>query len=313
MTTIAAPPTERRLFAIGIVLTTFVFFTACDVAAKWMVVSGIPPLQVAFVRYMVQFAFMLGLALPHIGEGVFRSGNTPLLVIRGAALLGMTALNFFALVHLPLTLTSTIMFSIPLLVTALSVPFLGESVGWRRWMAVFMGFVGILVIVQPWDAQFHWAVLLSLGCSLCGALYFILTRKLAGRTSTMSMQLYAGGVGAIVLLPFALMDWVWPDGPVAWIILLSVGVAAMIGHQISIAAHRLAPASVLAPFAYTQIVWMSLASWWIFAEPPTAWLYIGAPIVIGSGLYIWLRERVLAKPVVTPVAPHATGDKLGQA
>ncbi|WP_196259247.1 DMT family transporter [Pelagibacterium limicola] len=300
-----APTEDRRLFAIGIVLVTYVFFTACDAAAKWMVVNGMPPLQVAFGRYVVQFAFMLGLALPRLGLGAFRSSNTTLLVVRGMLLLGMTVLNFVSLIYLPLTVTATIMFSIPLLVTALSVPLLGETVGWRRWMAILVGFAGIVVIVQPWDAQFHWAVFLSLACSLSGAFYFILTRKLAGRESALVMQLYVGAVGAIALLPFVVFGWVWPDSLFTWAIFLSVGIAAMIGHQIAIAAHRYAPASVLAPFGYSQIIWMSLASWLIFAQPPDIWLFVGAPIVIGSGLYIWLRERALVKSIAARVSPSA--------
>jgi drug/metabolite transporter (DMT)-like permease len=297
----AAPHQDRRMFAIGVILVTYVFFTACDVAAKYLVTSGMPPLQVAFGRYLVQFAFMLGLALPERGLMAFQSRNVPLLTLRGFLLLGMTALNFVALIYLPLTLTATIMFSIPLLVTALSVPILGEKVGWRRWMAILVGFAGIIIIVQPWDTQFHWAVFLSIACSLSGAFYFILTRKLAGQETTLIMQLYVGAVGAFALLPFVVIGWVWPETIWTWVAFVGVGVAAMIGHQIAITAHRYAPASVLAPFGYTQVIWMSLASWLIFAQPPDIWMFVGTPIVIGSGLYIWVRERKLAKTAVRPV------------
>lgn len=308
MSEVAAPPQDRRLFAIGIILFTYIFFTLCDVAAKWMVLSGMPALQVAFGRYFVQFAFMLGVALPGLGINAFRSRNAPLLTIRATALLIMTVLNFISLLYLPLTITATIMFSIPLLVTALSVPLLGERVGWRRWVAILIGFIGILVIVRPWDAEFHWAVILSIACSFCGAFYFILTRKLAGQETTNVMQLYVGAVGTLGLMPFVVLGWVWPDSIANWIIFISTGVAAMIGHQIATTAHRYAPASVLAPFGYTQIIWMALASWLVFAQPPDIWMFIGTPIVIGSGLYIWLRERQLAKATVTPVSPANAED-----
>ncbi|WP_116652885.1 DMT family transporter [Pelagibacterium sediminicola] len=303
---------DRRLFAIGIVLTTYIFFALCDTAAKWMVLSGIPPLQVAFGRYIVQFAFMLGLALPESGLGAFRSSRGLALTVRGFLLLGMTALNFTSLLYLPLTLTATIMFTIPLMITALSVPMLGEKVGWRRWVAILVGFAGIIVIVQPWGAQFHWAVFLSLACSFSGALYYIMTRKLAGKESALTMQLYVGAVGAIALLPFVITSWVWPDSIFMWIVFLSVGVAAMTGHQIAITAHRYAPASVLAPFGYTQIVWMALSSWLIFAEPPDMWMFVGTPIVAASGLYIWLRERELAKSVAMRASPSATDQVLAE-
>ncbi|WP_404405461.1 DMT family transporter [Pelagibacterium halotolerans] len=301
MSTTLAPQQERPLYAIGIVLFTYFFFTLCDTAAKWLVLSGIPPLETAFMRYLVQLAFMAGLTLPRAGLSAFRTQRPVQQVARALALLGMTAFNFFAVLYLPLTITSTIMFGIPLLITALSVPFLGEQVGWRRWTAVVVGFTGILIIVQPWGAEFHWAVIFSLCCTLSGSIYYIFTRKLAKTETTVSMQLYGGLVGAVLLLPFAAANWVWPDAFWTWVAFFGVGLAAMTGHQIAIIAHRFAPASTLAPFGYTQIIWMSLSSWLIFAQPPDIWLFVGAPIVVGSGLYIWLRERKLAKATVRPV------------
>lgn len=294
---------DRRLFAIGLGLVTYIFFTLCDSCAKWMAVSGMPPLQVAFGRYALQFAFVAGFALPHSGFAALKTKRPVLQVVRALGLLGMTAFNFFALAYLPLTLTSSITFGMPLLITALSVPLLGEHVGWRRWAAILVGFVGILIVVQPWDASFHWAVFLSLASISSAAIYFILTRKLTATESTISLQLYTGLVGTVCLLPFALWNWEWPSGWLAWMVFLGVGVTAMIGHQISIAAHRYAPASVLAPFAYSQIIWMTASSWLIFNEPPTVWLLVGSPIVIGSGLYIWMRERRLARESVSPISP----------
>lgn len=296
---------DRAPFAIGLVLVTYVFFTICDTCAKWMALSGMPPTQVAFGRYALQFAFMAGLLLPRHGLSSFKTSRPVLQVLRGFGLLGMTAFNFFAVLYLPLTVTSSIMFGMPLLITAMSVPFLGEHVGWRRWMAIVVGFVGILIIVQPWGTEFHWAVFLSLGSIISAGFYFILTRKLTATESTNSLQLYAGLVGTVCLLPFALLNWTWPDGPIAWLIFLGVGLAAMTGHQFSIVAHRYAPASVLAPFAYSQIIWMTLSSWLIFSQPPTLWLFVGGPIVIGSGLYVWMREQALAKRSVSPLSSTA--------
>lgn len=302
MSSPAAGHQDRRLHAIGLVLVTYVFFAICDTCAKWMALSGMPPMQVAFGRYAVQFAFMAGLLLPRYGLSSFKTKRPVLQMLRGLGLLGMTAFNFMAVLYLPLTVTSSIMFGMPLLITALSVPLLGEQVGWRRWLAIVIGFVGILIVVQPWDADFHWAVFLSLASIVSAAFYFILTRKLTATESTNSLQLYAGLIGTVCLLPFAVAAWTWPNGPLAWLIFLGVGAAAMIGHWISIIAHRYAPASVLAPFAYSQIIWMTLSSWLIFSQPPTIWLFVGGPIVIGSGLYIWLRERELAKKSVSPTS-----------
>ncbi|RDE10482.1 DMT family transporter [Pelagibacterium lacus] len=294
---------DRRLYAIGLALVTYAFFTVCDTSAKWMAVSGMPPLQVAFGRYAVQFAFILGMVLPKAGLSSFRTRRPVLQVIRALGLLGMTAFNFLAVVYLPLTMTSAILFCMPLMITALSVPFLGEHVGWRRWLAILVGFAGILIVIQPWGADFHWAVFLSLGSAASGAMYYIFTRKLTATETTLSLQLYTGLVGTVCLAPFAVAVWMWPEGLLSWIVFLAVGLSAMTGHGISIIAHRYAPASVLAPFAYSQIVWMTISGWLVFSELPTVWLFIGGPIVIGSGLYIWLRERTLARASVSPISP----------
>lgn len=289
--------------AIGLVLTTYVFFTLCDTAAKWLVTSGMQTTQVAFGRYVLQFAFIVGFTLPRSGLAAIKTRRPVLQLVRALGLLGTTIFNFFAIVYLPLTVTASIMFGMPLLITALSVPLLGEKVGWRRWAAIGVGFVGILIVVQPWSADFHWAVFLSLASITCGALYFILTRKLTATETTSSLQFYVGMFGALVLLPFALADWIWPESWISWAMFFGVGLAAMIGHQIAIVAHRFAPASVLAPFAYSQIVWMTLSSWLVFGDAPTVWLFVGGPIVIASGLYIWLRERMLAKETVSSPSP----------
>lgn len=305
-----APIEERSLFAIGLVLVTVIFFTICDAAAKWLVMAGIPPMEVSFMRYAVHLAVIGGMVLPRHGLSAFRTANLRLQLIRAFAMLATTALNFAALMFLPLTMTGAIMFTMPLMICALSVPLLGEHVGWRRWAAILVGFAGVLIIVRPGAEDFHWAVILSFGMVISSAFFFILTRKLAGRESPMTMQLYVGLVGAVALAPFALADWVWPSDGSTWFAFFAVGLAAMTGHQISIAAHRFAPASTLAPFTYTQIIWMSLASWLVFDQPPDIWLFLGTPIVIGSGLYIWLRERQLAKPFVSPISPQDPAELL---
>jgi drug/metabolite transporter (DMT)-like permease len=142
----------------------------------------------------------------------------------------------------------------------------------------------------------HWAVAFSLGAALSGALYSLLTRRLAGRDSTATQQFYAALVATIGMAPLALADWAWPRTPAGWTAFLLIGVFGWLGHQCLIIAHRFAPASALAPFAYGQIVYMAASSWLIFHQPPDGWLVVGASIVVASGLYIWLRERALARP-----------------
>jgi drug/metabolite transporter (DMT)-like permease len=304
MSPIIAPRQERTLLGIGLVISAFCFFALIDTCAKLMVLAGIPSLQVAFIRYGSQLVIVSAILLPVAGPTLLRTRRPALEIARGLSLMSATVLNFFALAYLPLAVTSSIQFTLPLMICALSMPLLGEPVGWRRWLAIAVGFSGMLIIVQPGTEAFHPAAILVLGAALSTAFYQIITRKLAGVDSVSTQQFYAALVGSVCLAPFALMVWTWPADPLTWFAFFAIGVVALIGHQIFTIAHRFAPASVLAPFSYSHIFPMSLLSWLVFGQPPDASIYLGAPIVIGSGLYIWLRERQLARqPVVTATAP----------
>ncbi|MGH6924916.1 MAG: DMT family transporter [Propylenella sp.] len=289
------PPIEdRRLFAIGLVLASLILFTCIDTAAKWLVTHGLPTAEVVLVRYAVHFALVAGLMLPRYGPVLLRSASLKLEFLRGLVLLVSTVANFIAIRYLPLTVTGSILFSVPLIVCALSVPILGEHVGWRRWAAILVGFVGVLVIVRPGSEAFSVYVLFALVSTTCYALYNILSRMLAGVDAVSTQQFYTALIATLGVAPFAFGEWVWPQELSSWIAFATIGVSGALGHQIYTIAHRFAPASTLAPFIYTQIIYLSAASWLVFGEPPDIWILLGAPIVVGSGLYIWLRERQLA-------------------
>jgi drug/metabolite transporter (DMT)-like permease len=301
MTVTVRPREDRRLLGIGLALMGYVSFTVIDSCAKWLTQhGGLPTLEVVFIRYAAQLLLVLALFVPSRGIAIMQTQRLPLEIVRAVALLLSTVLNFFAIMFLPLTITASIMFTSPLILVALSIPLLGETVGWRRWLAILVGFVGVLIIVQPGSGAFHPAVGLSLLGAACGALYMLLTRKLAGVDSVATQQFYVGVVSTALMLPFALGGWVWPSDPATWFAFSLIGVAAFTGHQLITVAHRFAPASVLAPFSYVQIISMTASSWLVFNQPPEMWRFIGAPIVIASGLYIWLRERQLGKKAVVP-------------
>ena len=297
------PVEDRRLFGIGLMLAALFCYTVIDSLAKILSASGLPTMEVVFVRYAGQFIMVLALFVPREGlRSLTRTRNWRIEVARGLALLGSTVFNFIAITYLPLTVTSAISFTMPLILCALSIPLLGETVGWRRWAAIAIGFVGVLIIVRPGTGAFHPAVILSLFTALFSALYNLATRKLAGVDTTTTQQFYASGVATLCIAPFSFGGWVWPHEPLIWLAFVGIGAAALVGHLFVTTAHRYAPASVLAPFGYLQIIFMTGASWLIFNQPPTIWLFLGAPIVMGSGLYILLRERQLSKSVVTETA-----------
>jgi drug/metabolite transporter (DMT)-like permease len=299
--TIIAPLEERRLLGIGLVLGAFFMFTCIDTSAKWLGLAGLPAMQIVFLRYAIHLGLVSAVHLPERGLALVRTTQLKTQFFRALALLGASISNFIAVQYLPLTVTGSVAFTMPLLVCALSVPMLGEHVGWRRWTAIIVGFIGVLIIVRPGTEAFHPAALLCLAAALSSSFYFLLTRRLAGVESAATQQFYVAVFATVALAPFALSNWVWPTTTIDWVAFFAIGVSGYLGHQLSTVAHRFAPASVLAPFAYLQIIFMTASSWLIFNQPPEIWLYIGAPIVIASGLFIWLRERKMAKLPAEPV------------
>lgn len=300
------PVEDRRLLGISMVLVSLICFTSIDTSAKWLINQGMGIGQGVFLRYGINLVIIVLVFFPLMGKKLFASKRFDLQIIRGLLLLASTVLNFVALSYLSLTLTSAIFFSLPLVLCALSVPFLGEHVGWRRWIAVGIGFLGVLVIVQPGGQGFHWAMLLSLLAVIAVAFYNILNRKLAGVDSVYTQQFYAALVASVFVTPFMFgsisfgsiiidpmggREWFWPSLGWSWIAFFAMGFFGLLGHLLLTAAHRFAPASTLAPFVYVQIIWMTLSSWLIFGQVPDIWVWAGGVIVMGSGLYIWNRER----------------------
>jgi len=272
-------------------VAAFLLFTFLDTSAK-LLAAEMNSLQIVWARFFGHAVLVAAVLLPRKGTRVLASSNLKLQLIRSAFLFASTILNFFALRWLQLATTSSIMFTVPLLVAALSVPLLGERVGWRRWTAIAIGFAGVLIIVRPGAATLHWAIGLSLCNALAVALYQITTRKLAARDHSDTTSLYSPLFGTIVLLPLLPFVWEPPSGPLAWALLCGLGMFGGIGHWLLIIAHRFAPASLLAPFSYTGILWMTTSGYLVFGNLPDEWTVAGAAVVIASGLYVFHRERV---------------------
>lgn len=295
MAVAVAPVEERPSFGIGIILLSQLFFVMIDPSAKWLEGAGLPLGEIVWVRYLVHFVLAVAIFAPSQGLGLFVSRRIPLELARGGALYASTFTNFLAVKFLPVTMTSSILNTQPLLVCLLSIPLLGEHVGWRRWTAIVVGFIGVLIVIRPGTTDFSPAVFLSLGGALLGAFYNIFMRKLAGVDSAATQQVWGTGLAILCTTPFAFNGWVWPhDGP-TWFAFGLIGVVGLLGHQLATVAARFAPASTLAPFGYLQIVYASIISWLIFSQPPTFWVAIGAAIIILSGVYMAFRERRLGK------------------
>ena len=283
---------DRMGLGILMMLGTWAFFAATDTTVKWLVLAGVPALQLAFLRYAVALTVSVGVGLSRGSvAGLHSRGEMVLVLVRGSLLVTTTILNFIALKYLPLSVTATIANSSPILVTALAVPLLGERVGPWRWFAVVLGFIGVVIVIRPFGAEFHWATLLVLGNATGLALFSILTRKLSGRIATQTMQVAAGAVGTVVLAPFALAVWTSPDTLLGWCLMFGIGISAWAGHEIFSRAHAHAEAGVLMPFSYVFILYVTIGGFLVFGAVPDMPTLVGASIIIASGLLIWWRER----------------------
>ena len=290
---------NSNLKGILLMVMAVLIFAILDGVAKY-VMQTLPPPVAIFFRYVIALLLSMALIERTRRPALILSRHIGLQFLRGLTLLAATALNFMAMTYLQLAQTAAISFTIPLWVCALSVPLLGEKVGWRRWLAVMVGFIGVLIIMRPGTMSFHWAMFLSLGSAFSGSIYNIATRKVGGRDRAETSLFYVGlfgSLGAAMPLPW---HWQTPEGS-QWLLLLVMGLAGGFGHLLLIQAHRLAPASALAPFVYTQIIWMILLGFVIFGDVPGMWTLIGAGIVIVSGLIVYARERSLGKQADVPV------------
>lgn len=285
---------DKPIAGIVLILIANLMFSGVDTGSKWLGVLGIGALQLSFMRYFGHFAISVGLlAGSNFDVRQLRCEKLGLVILRGALLTGSTVFNFAALRYLPLTLTSTILFSAPIMICVFSWPLLRERVGPVRWSAVALGFAGVAIAIRPFDDDFHTAVLMSLMAAFCFALYSILTRKLAGEVAPDTMQFYTGLVGTVSLLPFAVLEWQTPETGFQWMVLVSLGVLGWAGHQMLTNALGFAPANLLMPFGYVFILYLTVWSYLVFNQVPDQWTVMGAAIIVVSGLIIFYRERRL--------------------
>jgi drug/metabolite transporter (DMT)-like permease len=291
---------RQRLIGIALMCGAVVCFACLDAMAKYLG-GHMDTLQVVGVRYASAFLIALMFYNPINRPGLLKTTRPALQLGRSALMLGSTVFNFMAFRYLQLDEALAILFSTPFLIAILAGPLLGERVGWRRWTAIMVGFAGVLVVVRPGLGGMQWAALLSLGSAICYAGYNITTRMLSRTDSSETTLFYANMLGVVIMVPILPLVWTAPS----WIdvvLMVALGGFGAGGHFLLIVAHRLAPASVLSPFIYTQIIWATTLGYLVFANVPNYWTLTGAGIVIASGLYLFYRERKVTGRVA-PVDP----------
>jgi drug/metabolite transporter (DMT)-like permease len=279
-----------RLTGIALMCGAVACFAMLDTTAKYLNLY-MSTLQVVWARYTGAFLFPFIVSNPWTRPGLTRTKRPLLQLVRSVLLLTSTLCNFAALRYLQLDEAIALIFSTPFFVAALSGPILGEWVHWRRWTAIAVGFVGVLVVTRPGAGSFHPAALLSLSAALCYALYSISTRILARTDSNETTLFYSNLVGFLALMPVVPFAWTTPGDPLVIALMVATGAIGSFGHYLLIAAHRLAPAAVLSPFIYIEIVLVTALGFLVFGDVPSRFTLTGAAIVVASGLYLIHRER----------------------
>ena len=287
--------TRNTLAGVLLMLAAGACFAALDASGKWLNQAG-NPLGTAAVRYVGSFLLVSVFIHPWGRSGLPRSSRPGLQVVRAGFLVVATVCSMIAYRSLPLTQATAITFAAPLMVAVIAGPLLGEWVGLRGAWAVLAGFGGVLVITRPFGGGFHAASLLALMTAGANALYIVTTRFLAGRDSSRTTLFYTGLVGTVVALPVLPFAWRAPLDATGWGLLAGLGGFGALGHWLMILAHRRAPASLLAPFSYGQLLWAAALGGVVFGEAPDRWTVLGGAVVIGAGIYLLVAGRPAASP-----------------
>jgi drug/metabolite transporter (DMT)-like permease len=268
------------------------WFVTLDSTAKYLMQSYPVP-QVIWARFFFHLIFVVILMGPRLRAQV-KSQSPIHQCLRSLFMFSTTVLFFIGISILPLTTASTIMFMSPVILTILSIPLLGEKAGPRRWMGIFIAFAGAVVVMRPGSNSLELSILIVLAAAFTHALYQVFTRKLGTRDAAMTSLFYTGITGALAMS--LVVPFVWqPVAAFDWLLFVFAGIAGGIGHLCLIRAFRQAPASVVAPFSYSSLLWATGFGYVLFGNLPDAWTLSGAALIIGSGLYIFHREQTLKR------------------
>ena len=278
---------------IAIMIGTMFVFAVQDGITKQLSQQFEPP-QIIWVRFTAFFLFGLWLVR---GEGLHRAFHSlrPWLQLSRGVILVVEMLGFVLTVRfLPLAETHAIMSSTPLMVTVLSIPLLAEVVGLRRWVAVLVGFAGVLVILRPGFGVMQAGTGLAVAVAFLYALFIVVTRMTSRVDGAGTTLVWTGAVGLVSMTVIAPFFWQWPDAR-GWLMLAAVAVLGTTSHWLFIKALECAPASLLQPYSYTILVWATLVGWIGFGDLPDLYTVAGAGVIVASGIYTFYRERMRAR------------------
>jgi len=306
MSDVAATPTHQNsLQGMAIMASAMIVLPVMDAIAKYMATfEAMSPGQVTFYRFFFQLVCTLPLLFVVFGWAALSAKRPWVNLLRGALHGAASLLFFVAVKYMPLADVFAIYFVEPFMLAALSALFLGDKVGWRRWLAIVVGFGGAMIVIQPSFEIFGWKALLPVACAFLYALYLFMNRAVGEADSPLTMQTMAG-IGGTIFMAGALwvgasagVDDFAPSLPASWlglVLLLILGSISGYAHMLVVRAFRLAPLSLLAPFQYFEIISATILGYALFGDFPNVSKWIGILIIVGSGLFIIWRERVQSR------------------
>ena len=298
----SSAPGQNHSAAMALMVVAMLLLPGIDAIAKWLS-HAVPATQIAWSRFAVQTLCLMPFALQI--SGYLQVQDMLLHALRGILLAVTTVVFFTALAFLPMADAIGIFFVEPLILTILAKFVLYEDVGWRRAVAVVIGLCGALLVIQPGYSSFGWATLLPIIAAIAFAVYLLLTRKLALRDDPMRMQFLSGVAGVVFmsavlafgqLSSLSALHPVWPSLG-EWGLLILLGLVATFGHLLVVHAFKRAPAGLLAPFQYLEIVSATVLGFVLFDDFPSPMTFCGIAIIVGAGLYVFHRERVRSRQV----------------
>ena len=291
-----SPTNPHALPALSIlmIITTGFLLAGMDATAKYLTLE-ISVLSVLWGRYFFHTLITFSVyAAKERGFKFLRARSPKLQLIRAGSLFGATSFMYVAITRMPLGDAATIQFLAPVLVTVISGLFLGEHVGPRRIVAVAIAFIGVMMVARPGSGVLGWWALLPLVTAILLAVYMVMTRLIRTKDNPASTTFYSTAVGAVVLSVIVAFQWEALNA-FQWMLMVTMGGTGAIGHYLLVRAFHTAEASMLAPFTYSQIIGAILWGFIVFGDVPSAWSTAGATLIIGSGIYVWYREKQLHK------------------
>ena len=276
--------------AVTFNLLAWIMLPIMDGIAKYLS-SDLPVLQITWARYFFTVFFTLPIMFFLFKKYLVWTTNPKLQFLRGLILLIANICFFYSISIISLAKALTLAFIAPLIVTAFSPFFLGENVGYRRWLAVIIGFVGTLVVIRPGFVEINLASIAALTTGIMYGFYLIITRKLSSSDNPLLTLLLTGVVGAIIISLIMPIVWVQPS-LTQWSLMAAVGIFACIGHFFLILSLKYADASKLAPFSYFEIITNILIGYYFFGDFPDKWTFLGLFIIVSAGIYISRREII---------------------